>query len=254
MLGAFFSFYVARARGTGGGLTILLALLTAMVGCGLAGFLIERIAYRPLRRSPKLTVLITAIGVSLLLENGGQLVFGAAPQGFPPLIREAPLVTIGMFTISRIQALGVLTAFALMALLQWIIFRTRFGQAMRAVAHDHTVAALMGIHTDFIISLTFVLGAALAGAGGLIIGQTYGSIRPDMGIIWGLKAFVAAVIGGIGNIYGAVAGGILLGLSEELASAYISSSLRDAIAFALLIAVLLFRPAGLFGRAVREKV
>src|SRR5262249_8232463 len=154
-----------------------------------------------------------------------------------------------LFTISRVQALGALTAVVLMLALQHLIFRTKLGQAMRAVAQDHQVAALMGVPTDRVISMTFVVGAALAGAGGLIIGQTYGSIRPDMGIIWGLKAFVAAVIGGIGNIYGAVAGGLLLGLSEELASAYVSSSMRDAIAFALLIAVLLFRPAGLLGRA-----
>jgi branched-chain amino acid transport system permease protein len=265
MLGAYFSFYAAiwvpklmglsEASASGGApiVLVLAVLVVAMAGCGLVGFIIERLAYRPLRNSPRLTVLITAIGVSLLLENGGQLVFGAKPQSFPRLIDEKAILTVGKLTITNIQALGFGLAVALMAGLQYLVFRTRFGMAMRAVSQNHVVAALMGIHVDKVISLTFVIGSALAAAAGFIIGNTYGSIRPDMGIIWGLKAFVAAVIGGIGNIPGAMAGGLLLGLAEELVSTF-ASSFRDAIAFAVLIVILLFKPAGLFGRRVVEKV
>ncbi len=240
---------------TGAGIVgILLVLLLAMSASALVGFLIERIAYRPLRKSPRLTVLITAIGVSLLLENGGQLVFGAAPQAPPDLIVEAPLISMGGLAVTNLQALGLGVSLALMALLQWIVYRTKLGMAMRAVSFSTTNAALMGIHVDRVISFTFIIGSALAGAAGLIIGQTYHRVEPLMGVMFGLKAFVAAVVGGIGNIPGAMAGGLLLGLSEELVAGYLASSYRDAIAFALLILILLFRPAGLFGRALQEKV
>ncbi len=262
MLGAFFSMYLSRFLGVGSGAqgaslpVLLLILLGAMAACALVGLLIERIAYRPLRNSPRLTVLITAIGVSLFLENVCQLpvVFGASPQSFPTLVVEKPVFQSGNLVVTNIQLGGFLLALSLMAVLQRIVFHTRAGMAMRAISMNREVASLMGIHTDRIIAFTFILGSALAGAAGLIIGQTYGSIRPDMGILWGLKAFVAAVIGGIGSIPGAMAGGLLLGLSEEMVAGYLTSSMRDAIAFGLLILILLFRPAGLFGSARVEKV
>jgi branched-chain amino acid transport system permease protein len=241
--------------GGGGGIAgILLVLVLVMVACGLCGFLIERIAYRPLRKSPRLTVLITAIGVSLLLENGGQIVFGAAPQAPPDLIVEQPLFSFGSLSVTNIQAVGLGVSLALMGALQYVVFHTKLGTAMRAVSFSPTNAALMGIHTDRVISFTFMVGSALAGAAGLIIGQTYHRVEPLMGVMFGLKAFVAAVLGGIGNIPGAMVGGLLLGLSEEMVAGYVASSYRDAIAFALLIVILLFRPAGLFGKARAEKV
>jgi branched-chain amino acid transport system permease protein len=269
MLGAYFAFYGAllfskvlggagvaggAAASTGSSLLLLAAVLVfSMAACGLVGFVIERLAYRPLRSSPRLTVLITAIGVSLLLENGGQLIFGAAPRSFPRLLPEQSVFTAGRFTVTNLQVIGFTVSILLMAALQWLVYRTRFGMAIRAISQNPTAAALMGINVDRAISLTFVIGSALAAAAGVLIGTSYGSIRPDMGIAWGLKAFVAAVIGGIGHIPGAMAGGLLLGVAEELVATF-ASSFRDAIAFGVLILILLFRPAGLFGKATVEKV
>jgi branched-chain amino acid transport system permease protein len=261
MLGAYFAFYAAlvfssmmvKAGIDSPMLLLALVLVFSMLACGAVGATIERLAYRPLRSSPRLTVLITAIGVSLLLENGGQLIFGAAPRSFPRLLPEQAWVSAGRLTITNLQAIGFTVAILLMSGLQWLVYRTRFGMAIRAISQNPTAAALMGINVDRAISLTFVIGSALAAAAGLLIGMSYGAIRPDMGIGWGLKAFVAAVIGGIGHIPGAMAGGLLLGVAEELVSTF-ASSFRDAIAFGILIAILLFRPAGLFGKATVEKV
>ncbi len=256
MLGAFFSFFVARRWPGPSGLA--LALLVAMLGAALAAVATERIAYRPLRAANKLKVLISAIGVSLFLQNLAQLLFGAAPRGFPLLISDRPIVGLGTgalgVSISRLQALGLGgTALCLVALLL-LVYRTRLGLAMRAVATDPRWATLMGIDVGRVIAVTFLLGGALAGAGGLVIGQMYGSIRPDMGTLWGIKAFVAAVVGGIGSLPGAMLGALLLGLAEELTAGFLSSTWRDAIAFALLIGVLWLRPSGLLGRAQRDKL
>lgn len=257
MVGAMVGFYLARFLGWGrepNALHFILVLLASMAVCGALGFVIERAAYRPLRRRSKLTALITAIGVSLLLENGGQVLFGADPKFFPTLIANHPVVTVGGLVITNIQLIILAVSLALMVLLQLLVFRTRIGRAMRAVSFHHDASRLMGINIDQVISVTFVVGSMLAAAGGVLVGLSNPKVEPLMGLIPGLKAFVAAVLGGIGNIPGAVLGAMILGVSETLVSGYLSSTYRDAIAFVLLVVILLFRPAGLLGRAVAEKV
>ena len=257
MLGAFLAYYAAGWLGVqvhpswGGA---LLVLLVAMAGAGIAGFLIERFAYRPVRKSSRLTALITAIGVSLLLENGGLLVFGTDPRFFPQVARVEKIhLGLGV-TVTNIQLIILAVSIVLMLALRWIVMSTKVGKAMRAVSWNRDAATLMGIDTDRIISFTFVLGAVLAAAAGVLVGLMNPKIDPLMGIMPGLKAFVAAVVGGIGNIPGAVLGGLIMGVSEVLVVGYVSSTYRDAIAFVLLIAILLFRPAGLLGKHQAEKV
>jgi branched-chain amino acid transport system permease protein len=257
MLGAFIAYYAAGWFGvqthpsTGGA---LLVLFTAMAGAGVAGFLIERFAYRSVRKSSRLTALITAIGVSLLLENGGLLLFGTDPKFFPQLVTVTK-IPLGLgVTVTNIQILIVVVSLILMAVLRWIVISTKVGKAMRAVSFNRDAATLMGINTDRIISFTFVLGATLAAAAGVLVGLMNPKIDPLMGIMPGLKAFVAAVVGGIGNIPGAVLGGLIMGMAEVLVVGYVSSTYRDAIAFVLLIAILLFRPSGLLGKHQAEKV
>lgn len=258
MVGAFVAFYGGRWMhiGTQTKPSWPLAfalLLVSMVACALLGYVIERFAYRPLRKQSRITALITAIGISLLLENGGQLVFGATPQS-PTWIPEVSEVQIAGADVSPVQVVTLLAALALMVGLQYIVFRTRLGLGMRAVSHDPQVASLMGINIDGVISFTFMLGSALAAAAGILYTLRYPKVEPFMGLLPGLKAFVAAVLGGIGNVPGAMLGGIVLGLSEEMVAGYVSSSLRDAFAFSLLIGVLLFRPNGLLGSTALEKV
>ena len=219
-------------------------LAYAMVVCMLVGLTIERVAYRPLRNAPRLTALITAIGVSLLLENGGQLIWTATPRSFPDLIPAGPARPFIVMGCALAMAVG----------LELFVKRTRTGRAMRAVSQDKDAASMMGIPVDRIISVTFAIGSALAAAAAVLYSSVNPSVNPTMGLLLGLKAFVAAVIGGIGSLPGALMGGIILGLSEELISAYGASSYRDAIAFALLILILVFRPSGLLGRGVVEKV
>ena len=265
MLGAWFSYIIARAAGWAGPdashpvWAAAVVMLTAMTMCGLLGFLIERLAYRPLRNAPRINVLITAIGVSLLLENAGQLPFllGTQPQRMPTLMPEMALATIAGVNIRLVDLLVVAIAFSLMALLEWIIYGTKLGLAMRAVSFDTRVAALMGVPVDRVISVTFVVGSSLAAAAGFLYATKYPGINQPAHATWlllGLKAFVAAVIGGIGNLRGAMAGGLLIGLVELFGAAYLSPHLRDLYVFTLLIFVLLFRPAGLLGRATVEKV
>jgi branched-chain amino acid transport system permease protein len=251
------AYYAARAMlapGTPSTGAFFGLLALAMCVCGALGWTIERFAYRPLRSRPKITVLITAIGVSLLLENGGQLVFGPDPKFFPQLIESYELSPGSGIVVTNVQLLILFVSLSLMAALQYLVFRTRVGTALRAVSYSPEAASLMGIDVDRMISLTFVLGSMLAGAAGVLVGLSNPKIEPLMGIMPGLKAFVAAVIGGIGNIPGAMAGGILMGLSEVLVVGYVSSTYRDAIAFVILIVVLLVRPSGLFGASVEEKV
>jgi branched-chain amino acid transport system permease protein len=257
MVGAMAGFYAAHALGFAaapsfGGLLVVLAL--AMAACAVLGAVIERVAYRPLRGAPRVASLITAIGVSLLLQNGGQLLFGADPKFFPSLVGAREAVRVGGLAISNIQLFVFGTAIALMVGLELVVMRTRFGRAMRAVSVDAPAAALMGVPVDRVISGTFMLGSALAAAAGILVGLSNPKIDPLMGLLPGLKAFVAAVLGGIGSIPGAMAGGLLLGVVETLVSAYLSSTYRDAIAFVVLIAILLYRPTGLFGRGQVEKV
>ena len=257
MLGAFYSWRFAMVFGWShpSALQATALLLFAMAACALTGFIIERLAYRPLRQAPRLNVLITAIGVSLFIENAGQLIFGKNVVQFPSPPEHT--FAVAGINIRSIEVVAVLAAVVLMVALQSLVFGTKVGRGMRAVAIDHNVAGLMGIPVDRIISLTFIIGSALAGAAGLLVGVTYGQIKQPADASWilyGLKAFVAAVIGGIGNLPGAMLGGLLLGLSEQFVAGYVSTTFRDAIAFALLIVILLVRPAGLLGRRVVEKV
>jgi branched-chain amino acid transport system permease protein len=253
MVGAFAGFYLApkfpRESFFGG----VMILLLAMILCAVLGIVIERLAYRPLRNRSKLNVLITAIGVSLLLENGGQFLFGADPKAFPTIF-PVKSKTIGGLVISSNQIAVLVTAIVLLAILQWIVLRTKIGTAMRAVSFNPTAAALVGVNNDVVISFTFGLGSALAAAGGILYSLNYPSIEPLMGILPGLKAFVAAVLGGIGNIPGAALGGLLLGIIETFVNGSRFSTWTDAIAFALLILILIFRPAGLLGKMQVEKV
>jgi branched-chain amino acid transport system permease protein len=257
MMGAMAGYYAAHALGFASapslfGLVVVLAL--SMVACGLLGAAIERIAYRPLRTAGRLAPLITAIGVSLLLQNTGQLVFGADPKFFPPLLQSREVIRAGGVAVSNIQLTVLVTALLLMGALEYIVQRTRFGRAMRAVSYDAPAAALMGVPVDRVIAGTFVLGSMLAAAAGILVGLSNPKIDPLMGLMPGLKAFVAAVLGGIGSVPGAMVGGLLLGVIETLVTGYLSSTYRDAIAFVILIAILLFRPTGLFGAPQTEKV
>ena len=257
MLGAFFGYYAARAlHGSQdpNPARAVVVLLISMIGCGLVGFVIERLAYRPVRRSSRLAALITAIGVSLLLENAGILLFGADPKFFPQIIASRNLSLGGGVTISNQQIIILVVSVVLMLALRFIVMNTRVGKAMRAVSHNHAAAALMGISVDRIISFTFVLGSALAAAAGVLVALQNPKIEPLMGIMPGLKAFVAAVLGGIGNIPGAVIGGLVMGVAEVMVVGYLSPTYRDAIAFVLLIVILLVRPAGILGKAAAEKV
>jgi len=257
MLGAFIGMYTSRAFNLAEHPSLgalLLILLTSMVGCAIVGYLIERIAYRPLRKSPRINLLITAVGVSLFLQYSGQLVFGADPKFFPQVFAIEGDWSIGELKINPLQVLVFGISIVLMTILQTIIFKTRVGRAMRATSFSHDTAALMGIPTDRVISFTFMLGSALAGAGGVLVGLIYPKIEPLMGSMPGLKAFVAAVLGGIGNVTGAVVGAVILGLSESFLVGYGYPTFRDALAFALLILILLFKPTGLFGTKRTEKV
>jgi branched-chain amino acid transport system permease protein len=253
MVGAFIGYYMGRLVPEGTLWGGLLVMGVAMTGCSLLGMTIERLAYRPLRGGPTLNVLITAIGVSLLLEYTGQVVFGAAPRMFPAVF---PVLNFeaGGLVISTNQLIVIFVAVALMIALQFIVHRTKMGTAMRAVSLNRQAAQLMGVNNDVVISFTFGLGSALAGAGGILYALNYPSIDPLMGVMPGLKAFVAAILGGIGNIPGAALGGLLLGIVETFVAGSPWSTYKDAIAFAVLIIILLFRPAGLLGKFRAEKV
>jgi branched-chain amino acid transport system permease protein len=253
MVGAFIGYYAGQhlpQNTFGGGLIVLTA---AMLGCALLGMTIERLAYRRLRGGPTLNVLITAIGVSLLLESSGQVFFGAEPRTFPTVF-PAKNFAFGGLVISSNQLVVIAVALLLVVALQFIVFRTKIGTAMRAVALNPKAAQLVGINNNIVISFTFALGSALAGAGGVLYALNYPSIDPLMGVMPGLKAFVAAVLGGIGNIPGAALGGLILGTVETFVGGSQFSTYKDAIAFGVLILILLFRPAGLLGKFTVEKV
>ena len=260
MLGGFAGFFLApqvnKFLPAKSYLSGAVVLVLAMAICAALGMLIEFLAYRPLRNRPKLIVLITAIGVSLFIEYTCQhkAVFGAAPRSFPDLIPASNL-HLGPLTVSSSQILVLVTTLLLLVALTFIVQRTKIGTAMRAVSFNEKAAALMGINVNFIISFTFGLGSALAAAGGILYAMSYASIDPLMGVQTGLKAFIAAVLGGIGNLPGAALGGVLLGLIETIAGGIPAiSPYRDGIAFAMLILILLVRPAGLLGKLQPEKV
>lgn len=257
MVGAFAAYYAAKWTGFTshpGIMSLGLALLVAMVVCSLLGVAIERFAYRPLRNAPKLNILITAIGVSLFLQYSAQIVFGADPKVFPNIMEDDVLLEISEIQFRTFDLTILSVAIFFMVVLQYVISHTKSGKAMRAVSTNHTVASLMGIDVNKVISLTFVVGSSLAGVGAVLVGMKYPKIEPLMGMLIGIKAFVAAVLGGIGNLAGAVVGGLIMGLSEEMVVGYLSSTYRDALAFGILIAILYFRPAGILGKASQEKV
>jgi branched-chain amino acid transport system permease protein len=256
MLGAFAGYFIANALALDAHPSILWAIFVtigAMAVCAGVGILIERFAYRPVRHHSRLTSLITAIGVSLLLEYGGQVVFGATPRFFPQMVRSETY-SLGGVQITNQSLLIIVVAVVMMFGLEYIVHRTKIGKAMRATSYNLSVATLMGINTDFVIAFTFALGSALAAAAGVMVALSIPRIDPLMGLLTGLKAFVAAVLGGIGNIPGAMLGGMLIGLMETWLSATAYSTYRDAVAFAVLILILLVRPAGILGTAGPEKV
>jgi branched-chain amino acid transport system permease protein len=260
MVGAFTGFYAALALGYDsadpaafGLLRALLVLCAAMAASATLGVAIERFAYRPLRTAPRLAPLITAIGVSLLLQNVGVLLFGATPRSFPSIVPETRY-ELGGVVITNIKILIFVVAIALMIGLHLMVKHTWLGKAMRALSVNQSAAKLMGIAVDQVIMFTFAIGSALAAAGGILFGLDQTKIEPLMGVMIGLKAFVAAVLGGIGNIMGAALGGFLIGIAEQLTAGYISADYRDAITFAILIGVLLVRPQGMLGSVRAEKV
>src|SRR5467141_2672509 len=257
MVGAFVGYFLAYELGFAAGPSLVglsVVLIGSMIAAALVGMAIERFAYRPIRKYARMTTLITAIGVSLLIENLLVARLGAAPRAFPQLLREQSYTLFGNAAISKSQILIFLVSIALMLLLQWIIYKTRVGTAMRAVSFNLNSAKLMGINTDFIISFTFALGSALAAAAGVLVAIRIPRVDPLMGILVGLKAFVAAVLGGIGNIPGAMLGGLLIGITETMVVGYLSPTYKDAVAFTILILILLFRPSGLLGAVAQEKV
>ena len=249
MIGAYFGFFATTQLGVG----FIPAIIIAMAGAAVVGIIIERIAYRPMRNAPRIAILITAIGVSFFLEYGMILLVSPQPRTFPAVF--APTVDhMGPLVANSQQLVILISALILMVTLSYIVNSTKAGKAMRAVSFDADAARLMGINIDKVISMTFALGSALAAAGGVLVGVYYNSIDPLMGMMPGLKAFVAAVLGGIGIIPGAMMGGIILGVVEAMVSGFLSSTFRDAAAFGILILILLYKPAGLLGKNVREKV
>ena len=227
--------------------------ILSLIGTGILGLLIERFAYRPLRDAPRLAPLITAIGVSFVLQNGVMLIYGPFDKSFPTLftVKKFPWRSV---TVTNLQILIWFLSLFLMLGLHLFIQKTKTGKAMRALADDRPAASLMGISVNGIISITFLIGSALAGIGGVMFGMYYGTINFHDGYLAGLKAFTAAVLGGIGNIPGAMVGGVLLGLLEGLGAGYLSSEWKNVFAFVILILLLLFKPSGLLGERVVKKV
>ncbi|EFR43433.1 branched-chain amino acid ABC transporter permease [Streptococcus pseudoporcinus] len=249
MMGAFIGYYLINVFH----LNLFVALLLTMVFTACLGMLIEFLAYRPLRHSTRIAALITAIGVSFLLEYGMVYLVGAEARAFPQALKTVKY-SLGPVSISNVQMIILLVSILLMIGLQFVVKQTKMGKAMRAVSVDSDAAQLMGINVNSTISFTFALGSALAGAAGVLIGLYYNSINPLMGMTPGIKAFVAAVLGGIGIIPGAALGGFMIGLIETISVSIGFSSYRDAMVYAVLIQILLIRPAGLLGKNVKEKV
>ncbi len=257
MVGAFVGFFtITTLLATMGAWSFWPALLLAMVLCTVLAVFIERVAYRPLRNAPRIASLITAIGVSIFLEYFTSLkfVFGPNIRTFPRPFEVASVLQIGALNVTNIQVMVFLVALAMLAMLQFIVYRTKMGMAMRGVSFDFDTAKLMGINVDAVVSFTFGLGAALAGAGGVLFAIAYPQVQPFMGIMPGLKAFVAAVLGGIGIIPGALLGALIMGQAEVLTAAFISTTWKDAVAFGILIAVLMIKPTGLLGKRGTDKI
>ena len=249
MLGAYFGYFFIKVLH----LNFFIALILAMAVSAIIGVVIEYIAYRPLRHSPRIAVLISALGISFLLENGMTYLYGSDQRSFPQAIKTVQYHFYGI-QVSNIQLIIAVTSIVLMLLLTYIVKNTKMGRAMRAVSTDPDAASLMGININHTISFTFAIGSALAAAGGVLIGLYYNSIDPLMGMTPGLKAFVAAVLGGIGIIPGAAVGGWLIGILETMVQATAFSDYKDAIVYAMLIVILLIKPTGILGKNKREKV
>ena len=249
MVGAFTAFTVMNTMG----MPTVLGVLTAIVVCTILGVAVERIAYKPLRDASSLAVLITAIGVSYLLQNVALLIFGSEQKAFPTLF-EIPSLHFGEVIVDGITLMTLAVTAVIMIGLTLFINKTRMGKAMRAVSEDKEAAGLMGISTNHTITVTFAIGSALAAVASIFYGATYIYVKPTTGAMPGIKAFTAAVFGGIGSIPGAMLGGIVLGLIEQLSKAYISTLWADAIVFAVLVAVLVVKPTGLLGKQQNEKV
>ena len=249
MMGAFIGYFLINSFQ----MNFFLALIISMVGTALLGVVIEFLAYRPLRQSTRIAVLITAIGVSFLLEYGMVYLVGANTRAFPQAIQTVRY-DLGPISLTNVQLMILAVSLLLMILLQVIVQKTKMGKAMRAVSVDSDAAQLMGINVNRTISFTFALGSALAGAAGVLIALYYNSLEPLMGVTPGLKSFVAAVLGGIGIIPGAALGGFVIGLLETFATAFGMSDFRDAIVYGILLLILIVRPAGILGKNVKEKV
>ena len=249
MLGAYIGFIVTTKLGLG----FVPALLISMIGCAIIGMTIERIAYKPLRHATRITALITAIGVSYFLEAGTQRVMGAGVQTFPNVFANETIM-LGNVRISTQQIVIFVVTIVLMVALQFLVNKTKIGRAMRAVSVDADAARLMGVNVDATISFTFAIGSALAGAAGVLVGVYYNSINPLMGMLPGIKAFIAAVFGGIGIIPGAMLGGFFIGIVETMVAGYGSSLWKDAVVYIILILILIIKPAGLLGKNTKEKV
>ena len=249
MIGGYMCFFASQRFG----LPPILGVLIAMAVCTLLGITIERLAYKPLRSAPSLAVLITAIGVSYFLQNAAQLLWTSNPKVFASVVGSGT-INVGGLVISHVTLLTIVVCLVIMIALTLFVNKTKLGKAMRAVSEDKGAAQLMGIDVNTTISLTFAIGSGLAAIAGVLLCSAYPTLMPTTGSMPGIKAFTAAVFGGIGSIPGAFLGGILLGVIENLAKAYISTQLSDAIVFAVLIIVLLVKPAGLLGKATREKV
>ncbi len=230
-----------------------LGVLASMAVCTLLGIAIERLAYKPLRQATSLSVLITAIGMSYFLQNLAQLIWGTNPKSFQTVIPSGSVEFMNL-KISYVSIVTILTSFVVMAALSLFVEKTKMGKAMRCVSEDKGAAQLMGVNVDLTISVTFAIGSALAAIAGVLMCSAYPTLKPTIGAMPGIKAFTAAVFGGIGSIPGAMLGGVLLGVIEILGRAYVSSELGDAFVFAVLILVLLIKPTGLLGKPIREKV
>jgi branched-chain amino acid transport system permease protein len=259
MVGAFFSFIVATfILNLAGVITLaplalfVVTLLLSMIGVGVLGVIIERVAYKPLRQAPRVSSIITALGVGIFLESI-TLVIYPYPQAVPSLLPNVTW-TIGGVTISSLKLIIIGLAIGLMLLLDFIVRRTMVGMAMRAISWDKTIVPLMGVPIDLVISFTFLIGTSLGAAAGVMYGQAFPVIDPYMGVLIGWKAFISAVVGGIGNIRGAMIGGFILGAVEIMVAAFLPSTYRDFVAFSLLLVLLIFRPYGILGRPRPQKV
>ncbi|PKM67241.1 MAG: branched-chain amino acid ABC transporter permease [Firmicutes bacterium HGW-Firmicutes-2] len=250
MIGAYFGFFALATFNVPFGL----ALVISMILCALVGMAIDRLAYKPLRNAPRISALITALGMSMLLQNLFRLLFGAQPRRMPAVIELKRIEIAPGIAISNLAIITILLSVGLMLLLEFVVKKTKTGKAMRAVSEDKAAAKLMGVNVDKTISITFAIGSALGAVGGLLYAINYYQVEPYMGMMPGLKAFVAAVLGGIGVLPGAMLGGFVIGLIETLTKGYISTTWADAFVFGILIIVLIFKPAGILGKNTREKV